>query len=92
MANGSDSPWSKVWDVLLKISIPVVLASGGMVVGLHVRVSTIEGNRFTNRDAQEMERRIMAMFPPSWLVQDIRDIKTSLGKIDDRLRVLENQK
>ena len=81
----------RVWDILFKVSVPLVLLLGSVLVTHEVRLSSIESNRFTNRDAQELERRILAGVPPAWLREDIREIKEGLDRLLVRLRALETK-
>ena len=80
----------------MKLAAVVVIPLAIWMVGLEVRVSnmdlrlsTIEKNRFTDKDAADMERRIMAALPPSWLREDLKEIKTLLRDYEARLRAIE---
>ena len=69
----------------------VGLATAGLVTvvaSLNVRVAVIEGNRFTDQDAHTMERQIRDQFTPEWsrVREDLKEIKTAVQKIDDRMR------
>lgn len=51
---------ARVWDYLMKLSIPMVLLTGGTVIAHEVSLSKIESNRFTAADGHALERHMEA--------------------------------
>ncbi|MCP5059020.1 MAG: hypothetical protein GY937_20135 [bacterium] len=86
------SPPSRVWDILSKVAFYLACVLGATAVAHEVRLSTIENNRFTDKDGMELERRIMQGVPPEWFREDVSEIKTRLDSIDSRLRKIETGK
>lgn len=81
----------RLWDFMLKLSIPVVLAVGTMVIKHEMDLSTIQASRFSARDAHELEMRLSNPAIPSWLREQLRDIKDLLQVQDARLREVEKK-
>lgn len=82
-------PWGtmdKFWEVFTRIAAALFLAAGAWIIGHEVRLSAIEGNRFTSRDAYEMERRLTDRFSrrPEWLSAEMSEIKTLLREFDQK--------
>ena len=44
-------------------------------VGYEKRITTIEGNRFTDEDGRKLEERIMNKVPPEWLIDRIEKLE-----------------
>ena len=42
------------------------------------RVSVIESNRFTDRDAQALEQRLLSQCPPVWVVDWMKRLESQL--------------
>lgn len=80
------STGDRAWDIATKLMVPAVLGGAVWLIGLQVRVSVIESGRFTASDGQELEKRVMAAFPPSWLREDITEIKERLKRLEERVR------
>ena len=70
------------WAVRVLI---VALCTGAIVH--EVRLVSIEGSRFTEHDAHELELRMLDA--PDWLRSDIAEIKDTLKSLDNRLRKIE---
>lgn len=67
-------------------------------LNIRERVAGIESNRFTNKEAAEMERRILAKVPPpevdlglAVLKEGQAEIKALLRDMDKRLRDVETR-
>ena len=63
---------------------------------LELRVTHIEGNRFTDAMGLKMKSDIMgliaASYPPEWLKNSLVEVKQTLRAIEERLRKLEANK
>lgn len=81
----------RVWDFLLKITVPIVLAAGAMVIKHEVELSSIRASRFTLQDAHQLELRMANLTVPAWLQNQLKEIKDILIRQDDRLRALEQK-
>lgn len=80
----------RVWEILTRAAIPVVLAGAAALIAHEVRISTMESNRFTTRDAQQLEARMTSR--PDWLREDLAEIKEMVRGLEARLRALEARK
>ena len=90
--NESDSAIpARLWDLILRLTVPMVVALAASVIYHEVRLSVIESNRFTAEDATGMERRIRETLPPEWLREDLAEIKGLLREMDTRLDALERK-
>lgn len=79
----------RVWDFLLKLTVPAVLAACGIIVKHEVELSRILESRFSVQDAHALEMRVMANGVPAWLREQLAEIKVLLRQQDERMRVLE---
>lgn len=84
---------SKVWEILMKATVPLSVIIGSALVTHEVRIAKLEESRFTGSDGVKLERDIRAYvqdsFPPNWLREDIQEIKASMKSIEGRLRKIE---
>jgi hypothetical protein len=98
-----DGNGSKVWEYALKTLVPVSVIMGSALVVHEVRLSVIESNRFTTKDAAVLKEQIYTSFPQDWLQSQIAEIKVELNygfqrvearfdKVEERLRSLESRK
>ena len=85
-------------EVLKNIAIPLsIICAGAVIEGrieiakLQVRLTTIESNRFTDRSAHELERRIntemdrrFAQYPPQWLTDQVKAMESRVHALDLR--------
>jgi hypothetical protein len=71
--------------------VPVSIVIAGALIGHEVRLAKIEANRFTDKDAAVMERRILAESPPSWLREDLREIKAMIMREANRTDEILNR-
>jgi hypothetical protein len=62
------------------------------------RISIVESNRFTDRDALDMERRFEEKYPPEYLLDSVAELKSMLRAaqservgISERLAVVESR-
>lgn len=80
---------AKVWDVLIKATVPVSIVIGSALIAHEVRIAKLEDSRFTTADAYQLEHRVVraleAKFPQPWLLDDLREIKDRLKSIEARL-------
>ena len=83
------NPSDRVWDVLSKLMVAVTIAMGGAVITHEIRLGSIESRQFTLQDANEMERRLLEHLPPSWLREDIKELKGGQKEILRRVTTLE---
>ena len=82
----------KVWEVLMKATIPISIIVGGVLIGHEVRISRIEETRFTDSDGLRQEQRLGRWmedrFPDKEdfkaIVDDIREIKDSVKALEKR--------
>lgn len=81
----------RVWDLAGRVAVVIVLGVGSWMIGHEVRLSKIESNRFTDAAAIQLERRILQQLPPSWLREDITEIKAMLKDYGVRMRELEQK-
>jgi hypothetical protein len=72
-----------LWDWILRISVPVIVLLAGAMISHEVRIQNIEGNRFTVKDGVNMEERISRLFPPTWLLDDIKEIKAAIKELQE---------
>jgi hypothetical protein len=89
-----DSKMGRFWDVSLKLLVPLVLVLGSTLIAHEVRIARIEASdmyHMKEADLINMERRIGSMLVPSWLKEDIDDIKAGQKDIILRLRALEQR-
>ena len=84
---GEKSSADKIWDIVLRTSIPVMLAAIGssLIWGLSIdkRFSVMESNQFTKFDGANLRRDILEQVPPDWLKTSLADIKTRLIKLEE---------
>ena len=75
------------------LSVPIVLALGMAVIQNRENIARIEETRFTRGDALEMESRILERVNevPSWLRNNLSEIKASVRDIQSRMRELEKR-
>lgn len=79
----------KVWEILVKVMVPVGIIAAGTIIGHEIRLTRIESNRFTDHDAGELRKDIMQALPPQWLRDEIRENKEWRLKMQaDMARVL----
>ena len=82
---------NKAWEAALKAMVPLVLAIGAWLVGVQVRLSSLEATRFTHQDGRDLEDRIDARMYPAWLREDLSEIKSMVRGLDERLRAVEQK-
>ena len=84
---GEKSSADKIWDIVLRTSIPVMLAAIGssLIWGLSIdkRFSVMESNQFTKFDGANLRRDILEQVPPDWLKTSLADIKAKLIKLEE---------
>lgn len=77
------SSTTRVWDTIFKAGMPVALlvcsAIGAAVVQHGERLASIES-------------KIADGIPPAWLRDAVAEMKASLHKLDERMRMLEQRK
>lgn len=71
----------RVWDVALKLMVPIVIAACTAIILHEVRLTVMESKLF--------DRNGDPRFPPPWLREDLSEIKELLRDQDRRLRDLE---
>lgn len=80
---------NKVWDVLLKATVPISIIIGGALIGHEVRISRIEASRFTNADGLRLERDIRSWidtrFPGKAEFQGLREDVSEIREAVKRL-------
>ena len=81
----------RLWDVLVKLSVPGVIVCVSSLVLHEVRLSVIESNRFTDEDSFALETRILSNVPPPWLREDLNEIKVMLRDYDLRFSGIEGR-
>ena len=85
---GEKSSADKIWDIVLRTSIPVMLAAIGssLIWGLTIdkRFSVMESNQFTKYDGAILRRDILEQVSPDWLKTSIADIKARLSKHEEK--------
>ena len=74
----------RIWDIAIKSLIPIVMVVVGWGIILEVRVSVIESNRFTSKDAAELRNSLLRDLPPTWLREDLKEIKDRLRRLEER--------
>ena len=52
----------RVWDVATKLTVAATIALAGVIFGHEMRLTSIESNRYTQKDALEREREVNARF------------------------------
>lgn len=52
--SGEQSSWPRFWDVALKLSVPLLIALGAVVIDNRADIRVIRSTRFTDRDAAEL--------------------------------------
>ena len=77
---------ARIWDLAMKAAVPAVIALAGWAISHEVRVSLIESNRFTAKDAAELERQLKQDLPPMWLREELADIKLRLRNIEAKVK------
>jgi hypothetical protein len=82
MTTTSKSP---TWEYLatrfvLPLSIACILALGGLVFDMAVRLAVIESNRFTNDDGTSLERRVN-----EYVQGDLSEIKAGIKEMNQKL-------
>ena len=86
---------SKIWEIALKALVPISILIGSVLIAHEVRISKIESNRFTDKDAAvheaAMKEYVLQYSTPSWLRDDITEIKDTLKAVQSRLRELERK-
>lgn len=95
-------PWSfadRVWDVVLKLLVPLALAMVAnevrttITIATHeLRLKAIEESRFTDADSQRLRDEILEKSPPQWFRDDVREIKSSVQELVKRVSDLERNK
>ena len=85
---GQRTHGERVWMWAINVSIPVLwlLASGSAIWASDVnsRLLVIESNRFTSTDAAQLKEQIRSSMPPTWLKEDIQEIKERLKRLEER--------
>lgn len=69
----------RLWDVVTKLSVAVTIALAGMILGHEMRLTKIEANRYTQKDALEREREVNARFEA--LTDQLGIIRTDVAVI-----------
>ena len=71
---------TRVWDMLMKAAVVILVPAAGALIAHEVRIGTIEGNRFTARDGQALERALESQMQ-SWLVETETRLTEAIGKL-----------
>ena len=83
----------KIWDVVLKASVPLSLLLGSALITHEVRLSKIEATHFTREDSYKLRaalhKEIEERYPPKWLRQKVQHIEQVLDRIEHRIHELE---
>jgi len=74
----------RIWDWVIKASIPIVIAAVGMILQHEIRIAHIETTRFSEKDGASLERRVMEALPPRWLIQLIDELKLNQKELGTR--------
>lgn len=89
-AMAASSHGERIWSWIIKGGIPVLLATVVTLIGfgasLNTRVTVIESNRFTAGDAAKLREKILQELPPSWLREDLAEIKERLKRLEERVK------
>ena len=86
----------KVIDWVVRFTIPLLVAiligAGAVIWDLHTRMTSIESNRYTDIDAAKdhanLQARLAAAYPPSWLLDNIEDLEDDLRELTLEVRKL----
>ena len=79
---------SLVWEILIKVSVPIVLGLGGMMLAHEIRLSKIEATRFTAKDGIELRDTITKQLPPEWLKEKVNKLERGQREIELKLERL----
>lgn len=89
---------ARIWDVLMKIAVPVSFVAAASLITHEIRLASIESNRFTNGDGSQMESKLKEWveqrYPPTWLreqLKDIHDQTVLIPVMDERLKALDER-
>lgn len=79
----------RIWQVASKISIYLSILIGATLIAHEIRIATIESNRFTNKDGNQLKED-MRDYMDKALKEDFADIKADQKEIIQRLRKVED--
>ena len=76
-----------VIGILVGINVSAIVWAGSTIVTHEYRITKVESNRFTDKDAVIMKDSILTMLPPEWLVNDVERNRMDIDHLKDGIRV-----
>jgi len=88
---------SMVWDVILKVAVPLVFILGTVVIAHEMQIQVIEKTRFTAADGAQLRQEFVTHLAVTEETQRqtfeiLREIKDLLKSYEQRLRAVEKEK
>ena len=80
---------ARLWDVILRLTVPVVGALCATIIYHEVRLSVIEGNRFTQEDGHVLDEKIRIREDVMRIILNEirRDVAVIREKVESREKV-----
>lgn len=98
MGNGGgwlddDSRFGRLVDISLKFTVPLLCACFGFVskslIDHETRLTVIESNRFTPKDASVLEQTLRKELPPQWFLERVDAMGVDLKNIQKDVNELK---
>lgn len=83
----------KVWDVLMKATVPVSIIVGGALIGHEVRIARIEETRFTDVEGYQLQAQVK-----DWIEQrfpnraDFRSLQDDVREIKEAVKTMRTDR
>lgn len=89
---------ARLWDLLMRITPPLVFVLGAAIIGHEVRIAVIESTKFmTQHQGDELEKKIVplewlrseAEESKKWRMEIDRKVTRLIAEVEDHLRMHE---